>query len=93
MVSKHAGTRSVERYGHVISEDEDARIVSDISNGHCLFLVGDKEIANFAVLIDNKAVPVVFAKKSKKLVTVLPRKAMFSMMTKQLHRLRGDDEL
>jgi hypothetical protein len=88
--SLHAQKRCVERYGNALENDKAAKAVIDILSGRAVHILPGEtnNTVVFAVLLDGKAVPVVYDKKRRSIVTVLPRKAILNMLTKRIYQLQ-----
>lgn len=92
--TRHAQKRSVERYGGELHEARMHKIAEDILLNRAVYLHEGKEPhqAIFAVLLDDKAVPVVYDKRRKTVITIYPRRSMLTLLNKRLRKLCGIPE-
>ena len=92
-ISLHAQQRAKERFGRDIPPHIVERIITHIHTGRAIYLLPGEtpHLAIFAVLLDDKAVPVVYDKSSKTIVTVMHRKAILNMLNKRLRQLSGEN--
>jgi len=91
--SVHANDRAKERLGRNLSEETARRISNDIKTGRAVFLYKGKlpHQAVFAVLLDGKAVPVVYDKSNRTIVTIMHRNSILNMLNKRLRQLTGEN--
>lgn len=91
--SKHFKQRAKERHG-ILSDKVVAEIVADIQSNKAIYISAgsDKNSSVYAVLMGQNVVPVVYGKKSKKLVTVMHKSAFFKQLKRQLLHLRYRDQ-
>jgi len=91
-VSNHAQQRLVERLGTKLTPEKLQQIVSDIHSGKAVYLCqGDiKRKPVYAVLLDGKAIPVVYDKKAKTIITVMHRTSIPQLLGRRLRKLHED---
>lgn len=81
--TKHADDRLKERHGSGLTMKDADKVVSDIHDGKALFLCKSKQDKNnvfFAVLLGRKAIPVLYSKKTKNIVTIYHRSKMVKLI-------------
>lgn len=93
VVTEHATERSVERQGNKLCETDAQKIIDDIQNNKAVYLCKGQtsRVVFFAVELDGKAVPVLYSKSTKKIVTIYHRSRFPKLLYKRIIELKGKD--
>lgn len=85
-LSTHADSRLKERHGIKIDESDAQKIIDDIQNQRCVFLCKghNSHESFFAIMLQKKAFPVLYSKKTKKIITIYHRTKFPYLLGKHL---------